>query len=71
MSEPLEGRVEELEVKAAYLEHQLGELDLLVRELFAANADLKRELSVFREARTTGDDGSLTFSDGAERPPHY
>lgn len=71
MNEPLEVRIEELEVKAAYLEHQLGELDLLVRELFAANAELKRELSGFREARTTGDDGSLTFSDGVERPPHY
>ncbi len=66
-----EGRIEDLEVKVAYLEHQLAQLDALVQELFAANAELRRELGTMREVR---EEGSLTFGEGgpgADKPPHY
>ncbi|MSP54208.1 MAG: hypothetical protein EXR69_01155 [Myxococcales bacterium] len=64
-------RLEELEVKVSYLEHQLAELDGLVRELFAANLELRRELVGVKEAR---EEGSITFGEGGvvvEKPPHY
>lgn len=64
-------RIEDLEVKCAFLEHQLAELDGMVRELYAANAELHRQLDELRDARGAGDDGSLTFGAGPEKPPHY
>ncbi len=67
----METRIEDLEVKVAYLEHQLAELDGLVRELFAANAELRKELLAVKES---GDEGSLTFGEGGagfDKPPHY
>lgn len=69
--EPAELRMEELEVKVSYLEHQLAELDGLVRELFAANTELRREMLGLKETR---EEGSLTFGEGGvgvEKPPHY
>lgn len=66
-----EQRLEDLEVKVAYLEHQLAELDGLVRELYAANAELRRELGGLKEER---EEGSLTFGEGGagfDKPPHY
>ena len=67
----METRIEDLEVKVAYLEHQLAELDAMVRELFSANAELRKELGGLKESR---EEGSLTFGEGApggDKPPHY
>lgn len=64
-------RIEDLEIKVAFLEHQLAELDGLVRELFAANADLRKELGAVQESK---EEGSLTFGEGGagfDKPPHY
>lgn len=60
-------RLEDLEVKVAYLEHQLAELDGLVRELFSAHAEQRKELEALRERP----EDSLTIGPGIERPPHY
>lgn len=71
ISDPAELRLEDLEVKVAYLEHQLGEMDALVRELFTMNTELRREIGGLKEAR---EEGSLTFGEGgvgADKPPHY
>lgn len=64
-------RLLDLEIKVAFLEHQLAELDGLVRELFAANADLRKELGAVKESK---EEGSLTFGEGGpgfDKPPHY
>jgi uncharacterized coiled-coil protein SlyX len=67
----METRIEDLEVKVAYLEHQLAELDGLVRELFAANLELRKELLGLKESQ---DEDSITFGEGGpgfDKPPHY
>lgn len=66
-----ERRIEDLEVKCAFLEHQLSELDGLVRELFASNAELHRQIGELRDTRAAAEESSLTFGAGPEKPPHY
>lgn len=66
----MDERTEALEVKVAYLEHQIAQLDELVRELFGTVDGLRDELRRVREERGEADDGD-SFDLVAERPPHY
>lgn len=59
-------RTEELEIKVAYLEKSLLELDDVVREMADKIAGLEREVAEIR------DESMPTSNDlEAEKPPHY
>jgi len=65
-------RLEDLEVKLAFFEHALSQLDEVVRELADDNARLKREVTELR-GRVTAAVGSGPDMDPAQYqvPPHY
>ncbi len=65
-------RVEELEIKVAYLERGLAELDDVVRELADDNARLVREVKqlVERVAASSGGVGEVD-PERYQVPPHY
>jgi len=65
-------RLEDMEVKMAFLEHTLSQLDEIVREVSSDNMRLKQEVADLRE-RLQGALGSGEAMD-PERyqiPPHY
>jgi len=65
--------VEELQIKLAFLERQVAELDEVIRQVADDNRALRAELRELRELRST-DEGLLPAigNDPAdERPPHY
>ena len=62
----MDARVTELEIKVAYLERMLGELDGVVRTLSDELGMLRRELSRLRAASEAQD--ALPPN---EKPPHY
>jgi uncharacterized coiled-coil protein SlyX len=61
-------RIEDIEVKVAFLEHLVADLDDLVRRQHARIDDLERDL---RELR--GEVGAAAVRGGPEdeRPPHH
>ena len=67
-----ERRVEELEIKVAYLERNLTELDDVVRELADENARLVREVKQLAErvAAAAGQGGDVD-PERYQVPPHY
>jgi len=65
--EDLEKRVEELEVKAAFLEKQLLDLNDVLLEFAGKTAELEREVRLLR-ARAEAEE--LPSTD-PEKPPHY
>lgn len=71
MTQP-DARMEDLEVKLAFLEHALAQLDGVVRELADDNVRLKREVADLRERLNTAV-GSGPQMDPAQYqvPPHY
>lgn len=64
----MERRIEDLEVKLAFVEKHVSELDELVREMADAIVTLGRELA---QVRAQLDVASETGSLGDERPPHH
>ena len=62
----MEARVTELEIKVAYLERLLGELDGVVRTLSDELSLVRRELS--RLSAKNDDESELPPN---EKPPHY
>ncbi len=58
-------RVEDLEVRMAWYERQIAELDGVVRELFDQVARLQREVQTLSEA------SSPELGPAIDRPPHY
>jgi len=62
-----ERRLEDLEVKVAYLESLVMDLDALLRQVADRNADLDRELTAIREQVLPGD----VTAAAVEKPPHY
>mgnify|MGYP000385925135 CR=1 FL=1 len=63
-------RLEAMEVKLAYLEHALAQLDEVVRELADDNLRLKREVVELRERLASGS-GPEMDPDRYQVPPHY
>lgn len=68
---------EDLQVKIAYLEHHLAELDGVLRALYAQVDQLTTDVHRLREERRNErtDQESVTVGEGAslphEPPPHY
>ncbi len=67
-----ESRIEDLEVKLAYLERTVTELDEVLREVADDNRRLKREMTELRERvlRAMGD-GTDMDPEIHQVPPHY
>lgn len=65
----MERRIEDLEVKLAFVEKHVAELDGIVREALDAMDELRREL---RQVRVELDVATETGGDlASERPPHH
>lgn len=64
----MEKRIEELEIKLAFVEKHLADLDGIVRETLDAMETLQREL---RQVRVELDVASELGDPGVERPPHH
>lgn len=60
-------RIEELEVKVAYLERTLTDLDEIVREFADRVVTLEREVRLLRQSA----ENDALAGDGVEKPPHY
>jgi uncharacterized coiled-coil protein SlyX len=59
-------RTQELEIKIAYVEHHVAELDAIVRGLSDEIVRLRKEMAEIREGVP-----SAEGSTGHEKPPHY
>ncbi len=68
MSEPAE-QILDLEIKLAYQERLIRELDAHVRELGDRLVATERELATIKQAIRTG--GELPIGAQNEKPPHY
>jgi uncharacterized coiled-coil protein SlyX len=65
-------RLEDMEVKIAFLEHTLSELDGVVRELADDNVRLKREVVELRERLQVAIGGGESMDpERYQVPPHY
>ena len=65
-------RITDLEVRIAFLEKSLGELDEVVREVADQLQSTRSALHELREQVNRGDDGQARpHSLVEERPPHY
>jgi uncharacterized coiled-coil protein SlyX len=65
----MEDRVENLEIKLAYQERLIGELDSLVRTFGAKLDEVSRELKALKEGVRAG--GEPQLGSASEKPPHY
>jgi uncharacterized coiled-coil protein SlyX len=64
----MDERVMNLEVKLAFQEHQIGELNEVIREMADAIEELKRDLgSIIQTVNSQQELGDQKN----ERPPHY
>jgi uncharacterized coiled-coil protein SlyX len=67
-------RADELEVKVAYLERNLAELDAVVQALYEEVAQLRRALEAMRAAAAAREEARTEAAEPGivhERPPHY
>lgn len=64
----MEERLTELEVRVAYQDRLIADLDEVVRSFTARVEELERELRGLRETVTHGPD---EIGAANERPPHY
>ena len=65
-------RLEDMEVKMAFLEHSLSQLDEIVRELSDDNLRLKREVAELRERlQVAMGSGEAMDPERYQVPPHY
>jgi uncharacterized coiled-coil protein SlyX len=65
-------RIDDLEVKIAFLEHTLSQLDDVVRELADENRLLKREIIELRQRMMAGGNpGDEMDPERYQVPPHY
>ena len=65
-------RLEDMEVKMAFLEHSLSQLDEIVRELSDDNLRLKRGVAELRERlQAAMGSGEAMDPERYQVPPHY
>ena len=64
-------RVVELEIKLAYQERLLADLDGVVREFAARVETMGRQLEELSELAARGDQGGDPIGPADEKPPHY
>lgn len=69
----MEDRLTRVEEKIAYLEHFVGELDGVVRELHDGLAAVRREVGALRARLETSAEADGDDPDDleAQKPPHY
>ncbi len=65
----MDERIEDLEVKLAYQERLIQELDSLVRSFGTRLDEALREIATLKEALRTG--GDVPLGPQSEKPPHY
>ena len=65
----MEERIEDLEVKLAYQERLIGELDALVRTFGTKLDEAMRELEQLKASLRSG--GEPVVGPATEKPPHY
>lgn len=65
----MDERLEDLEVKVAYQDRLIGELDALVRTFGTKLDEAMREVKALKEALRTG--GEVPIGPVGEKPPHY
>ena len=65
----MEERIEDIEVKLAYQERLIGELDALVRTFGTKLDEAMRELKALKESLRSG--GEPVVGPATEKPPHY
>ena len=67
-----DNRLEAMEVKMAFLEHSLSQLDEIVRELSEDNLRLKRKVAELRERLQVAlGSGEAMDPERYQVPPHY
>jgi uncharacterized coiled-coil protein SlyX len=67
-----EARLEDMEVKMAFLEHSLSQLDEIVREVSEDNLRLKREVGDLRQRlQAAMGSGEGMDPERYQVPPHY
>ena len=65
-------RIQDMEVKIAFLEHALSQLDEVVREVADDNVRLKREVAELRERlQAAMGTGEAMDPERYQVPPHY
>jgi uncharacterized coiled-coil protein SlyX len=64
----VEERIEDLEVKLAYQERLIGELDALVRTFGTKLDEAMRELKQLKDSLRSGEP---VVGPATEKPPHY
>jgi SlyX protein len=65
----MDERIDDLEIKLAYQERLISELDALVRSFGTKLDEAMRELASLKESLRTG--GEPTLGPTNEPPPHY
>lgn len=66
----MDDQITDLQIKVAFLENNIAELDGVVRETRDLLEGLMQELQSLREAVKSGD-STEKFDPDAEVPPHY
>jgi uncharacterized coiled-coil protein SlyX len=64
----MDNRIEDLEVKVAFLEHHVSELDGVIRQLMDRLETAERQIRELKEERATA---SVLGSPDEEVPPHH
>lgn len=67
-AEPLSERMLDLEIKLAFQDRQVRQLDALVRELAGRLEKSERELAQLKDALRSPEEG---VGPASETPPHY
>lgn len=69
MSDPLQARVDELEIKTSFQEDLLRQLDEVLQTLFARVEHLEKELKLVRDTLPVDAVGPSSLVE--DKPPHY
>ncbi len=71
LKQPLVERLENLEVRMAYLEHMLGELDSVIRQTADELVNVRVVVEALRKQAEVESGETKHLGLEAEKPPHY